>query len=142
MLASVGSYLFSAWDSHRYQWFGRISHGLLARFFPDNPPQFQAIPFSYGFDATRDSLVARQPLQTITAHVVALEKEYLRRHRARPQPHLRLANRLPDQGERKASRPSNSTTRIVAEFQRELGNPGKMPIQATVLFGLEAGLTR
>jgi SAM-dependent methyltransferase len=130
VLTPGGHYLFNVWDSHRYNAFGRIPHGLLARFFPDNPPQFQAIPFSYGFDAARDSLIAAG-FADITARVVRFEKNigdgsgFARG--------ITFGSPLVDQiRARGDGAPAQFHEALVAEFQRELGNPGRMPIQATV----------
>ncbi len=130
VLAPGGCYLFSAWDSHRTNAFGRIPHGLLARLFPDDPPQFQAIPFSYTFDAARDSLISAG-FADITAHVVRFEKNIgdgsaLARG-------LTFGSPVVDQIKARGGvTPEQFHEALVAEFQRELGNPGKMPIQATV----------
>jgi SAM-dependent methyltransferase len=45
VLRPGGTYLFSVWDSHRYNSFARITDGLIKRFFPENPPPFYAVPF-------------------------------------------------------------------------------------------------
>jgi hypothetical protein len=47
VLAPGGRYLFSVWDSHRHNPFGRITHEIAASFFPTDPPQFYMVPFSY-----------------------------------------------------------------------------------------------
>jgi SAM-dependent methyltransferase len=137
VLAPGGRYLFNAWDPHRYNAFGRIPHGLLARFFPDDPPQFQAIPFSYGFDAARDSLVAAG-FADITAQVVRFEKNigdgsaFARG--------ITFGSPVVDQIRARGSvTPEQFHDALVAEFQRELGNPGKMPIQATVYSARKPG---
>ena len=137
VLAPGGCYLFNVWDSHRYNAFGRIPHGLLARFFPDDPPQFQAIPFSYGFESIKDSLIAAGFVD-ITAHVVRFEKNigdgsaFARG--------ITFGSPLVDQIKaRGADAPEQFHAALVAEFQRELGNPGKMPIQATVFSARKPG---
>jgi ubiquinone/menaquinone biosynthesis C-methylase UbiE len=137
VLAPGGCYLFNVWDSHRYNAFGRIPHGLLARFFPDDPPQFQAIPFSYGFESIKDSLIAAG-FADITAHVVRFEKNIgdgsgLARG-------ITFGSPLVDQIKaRGGGAPAQFFDALVAEFQRELGNPGKMPIQATVYSARKPG---
>ena len=137
VLAPGGHYLFSAWDPHRYNAFGRISHGLLARFFPYDPPQFQAIPFSYPFDAARDSLVVAG-FTDITAHVVRFEKNIgdgseLARGLAFGSP---VVDQIKARG---GATPEQFHAALIAEFQLELGNPGKMPIQATVYSARKPG---
>jgi ubiquinone/menaquinone biosynthesis C-methylase UbiE len=57
VLRPGGRYVFSIWDSHQHNPFGRISHETVARFFPDNPPQFQRVPFSYTLEEGKNALV-------------------------------------------------------------------------------------
>lgn len=130
VLTPGGYYLFSVWDAHRYNAFGRIPHELLARFFPDNPPLFQAIPFSYGFEPIRDSLVIAG-FTEITAHVVRFEKDIgdgsgLARG-------ITFGAPVVDQiRAREGVTPEQFFDALVAAYQRECGNPGRMSIQATV----------
>jgi ubiquinone/menaquinone biosynthesis C-methylase UbiE len=130
VLAPGGCYLFNVWDSHRYNAFGRIPHELLARFFPDDPPQFQAIPFSYGFEPITDSLVAAG-FTDITAHVVRFEKDIgdatgLARGNVFGSP---IVDQIRARG---GVAPEQFFEALVAAYQRECGNPGRMSIQATV----------
>jgi ubiquinone/menaquinone biosynthesis C-methylase UbiE len=130
VLTPGGSYLFNVWDSHRYNAFGRIPHELLARFFPDNPPQFQSIPFSYGFEPIRDSLVAAG-FTDIAAHVVRVEKDIgdgtgLARGIVFGSPVL---DQIKVRG---GVAPEQFFDALVTGYQRECGNPGRMSIQATV----------
>lgn len=57
VLAPGGHYLFNVWDSHKHNPFGRISHEVVGRLFPSDPPQFQRLPFSYAFEPIKDSLI-------------------------------------------------------------------------------------
>jgi ubiquinone/menaquinone biosynthesis C-methylase UbiE len=47
VLARGGHYLFSVWDSHARNPFGRLAHEVIGSFFPLDPPQFYRVPFSY-----------------------------------------------------------------------------------------------
>ena len=47
VLAPGGRYMFSVWDAHRYNPFGRIAHEVIGSFFPGDPPKFYEVPFSY-----------------------------------------------------------------------------------------------
>lgn len=47
VLAPLGRYLFSVWDSHRHNPFGRLMHEIMSGFFPADPPQFYKVPFGY-----------------------------------------------------------------------------------------------
>lgn len=57
VLEPGGHYLFSVWDSHKYNAYGRIAHEVVGRFFESDPPQFLRVPFSYPFEPIKDSLI-------------------------------------------------------------------------------------
>ena len=59
VLKPGGRYLFTVWDAHRHNPFGRIAHAVIGSFFPADPPQFYAVPFSYhDIDPIKESLIA------------------------------------------------------------------------------------
>ena len=75
MLAPGGRYLFSVWDSHRHNPFGRIAHETAASFFPADPPQFYMVPVSYyQIDPIKESLID-VGFTDISVAVIRLEKE-------------------------------------------------------------------
>ena len=75
VLAPGGRYLFSVWDSHRHNPFGRIAHETAASFFPADPPQFYMVPFSYyQIDPIKESLIDAG-FTDIRVAVIRLEKE-------------------------------------------------------------------
>lgn len=47
VLAFGGSFIFNVWDSRALNPFARIAHETVGEFFPNDPPQFYATPFSY-----------------------------------------------------------------------------------------------
>ena len=58
VLAPGGRYLFSVWDSHRHNPYGRIAHEVVSGFFPENPPQFYHMPFHYhAIDPIKEALL-------------------------------------------------------------------------------------
>lgn len=58
VLAPGGRYLFSVWDSHRYNAFGRITHEIVTRLFPSDPPAFYRTPFGYHeIDPIKEALI-------------------------------------------------------------------------------------
>jgi SAM-dependent methyltransferase len=130
VLAPGGCYLFNVWDSHRYNPFGRIPHETAARFFPDDPPQFQNIPFGYAFDSIKDSLIAAG-FTGITAHVVRFEKDVgdssgLARG-------VTFGSPMIDQiRARGAVEPEQFYETLLANYRQAFGNPGRMSMQATV----------
>jgi len=74
VLAPNGRYVFSVWDSHTHNPFGRISYETVARFFPDDPPQFHQVPFGYHRIDTIKEALLEVGLADITASVVRFEK--------------------------------------------------------------------
>jgi ubiquinone/menaquinone biosynthesis C-methylase UbiE len=74
VLIPGGHYLFNIWDAHRHNPAARIAHEVIGSFFPDDPPQFQSVPYSYRFDPIKDSLI-EAGFTNIHAFVVRLQKE-------------------------------------------------------------------
>jgi hypothetical protein len=75
VLVRGGHFLFSVWDAHRYNDFGRISHEIAGSFFPADPPQFYRVPFScHQIDPIKDALLA-VGFGDIEVAVARVEKE-------------------------------------------------------------------
>ena len=67
VLAPGGRYFFNVWDSHRYNPFGRIAHGVVQRLFPIDPPQFYKVPFScHQIDPIKEALSSKPALPIST----------------------------------------------------------------------------
>jgi SAM-dependent methyltransferase len=74
VLTPGGHYLFSVWDEHRHNAFGRITHDVVKKFFPDDPPPFYAVPFSYSaIDLIKEQLLEAR-FTDINAAVVEREQ--------------------------------------------------------------------
>jgi len=70
VLTPGGRFLFSVWDAHRHNAYGRIVHETIGRFFPANPPSFFAVPFGYHLiDPIKESLLTAG-FEKIVASVV------------------------------------------------------------------------
>src|SRR5262249_34913049 len=75
VLAPDGHFLFSVWDSHRHNSFGRIAHETVQSFFPADPPQFFTLPFScHQIDPIKESLIEAGFID-ISAAVLRLKTE-------------------------------------------------------------------
>lgn len=75
VLKRDGTYLLSVWGSHSDNPYGRITHETVARFFPKDPPQFYAIPFSCSdVDPIGDGL-AKAGFDEVTTEDVTLVKD-------------------------------------------------------------------
>jgi ubiquinone/menaquinone biosynthesis C-methylase UbiE len=131
VLAPGGRYLFSVWDSHQYNSFGRIANEVVGRFFPADPPQFQSAPFSYRFDPIKESLI-EAGFTDIDVAVVRLEKELpdaaiLARGLVYGSP---IIDQIRARG---GVEPERIVETLAQEFRREFGaDPGRMPLQAMV----------
>ena len=131
VLTPGGRYHFNVWDSHRFNPFGRIGQAVVGSFFPDDPPQFLRVPFSYPFEPIKDSLVAAG-FTNINLSVLRFEKEISDADAfARG---IVFGNPLIDQiRTRGGVEPEAVVEALVAGFRREFGaDPGLMPLQALV----------
>ena len=132
LLAPGGRYVFSVWDSHRYNPFGRITHEVVGAFFPADPPQFYNVPFScHQIDPIKELLIAAD-FSDIGIAVVGLEKQI---------PDMALfarglvyGNPLIDQiRTRGGVEPELIVDALVQALRHEFGaDPGRMPLQAIV----------
>jgi len=132
VLAPGGHYLFSVWDSHRHNPFGRIAHETAASFFPADPPQFYTVPFSYcEIDPIKESLIDAG-FNDISVAVVRQEKDIP--DTARFARALVYGNPLIDQiKQRGGVDPDQVVGALAQALRREFGaDPGRMPLQAIV----------
>jgi SAM-dependent methyltransferase len=135
VLVPSGHYLFSVWDSHRYNSFARITHQVTQSFFPADPPQFQSVPFGYRFDPIKDSLLDAG-FTNISAVVKRLQKEV---------PDLSVLGRGQVYGspiidhvrQRGGVDAEQIVTAIVEQYRKEFGDePAIVQLQA-ILFSAE-----
>lgn len=58
LLVPGGHYVFSVWDSHEHNAFGRIAHRIAVDSFPSDPPPFYLTPFScHEIDPLKEALI-------------------------------------------------------------------------------------
>ncbi len=132
ILVPGGRYLFSVWDSHRYNTFGRIAHEVAERFFPADPPQFMTVPFGYRFELIKDSLIDAG-FADIRAEVIRLQKRdadltALARGQVYGSP---LIDQIQQRGGFEAEQ---IVAALVQAYRSEFGNdPATIPLQA-ILF--------
>jgi len=130
VLARGGRYVFSVWDSHRYNPFGRIAHEVAGSFFPADPPQFYNVPFScHQIDPIKESLIAAG-FSDISLAVASLEKEIP--DAAIFARGLVYGNPLIDQVRARGGvEPELIVDALMQALRREFGvDPGHMPLQA------------
>jgi len=74
VLEDGGHYLFSVWDSHAFNTFGAVAHRVVETLFPEDPPQFLALPYAFGaVDPIKDGLMAAG-FSSVEIAVVRIEK--------------------------------------------------------------------
>jgi SAM-dependent methyltransferase len=70
-----GTYLFNAWDQMSANPFSEVAYDVGARFFPDDPPGFYRVPFSYPDPAVVTTDLAAAGFRDIGHERVPLAKE-------------------------------------------------------------------
>jgi hypothetical protein len=124
--------VFSVWDSHRYNSFGRIGHEVVGSFFRADPPQFYNVPFScHQIDPIKELLIGAG-FNDLGIAVLRLEKvvpDIASFARA-----LVYGNPLIDQiRARGGVDPELIVDAILQRLRREFGaNPSRVPLQAIV----------
>jgi ubiquinone/menaquinone biosynthesis C-methylase UbiE len=128
VLAPGGRYFFSVWDTHRHNAFGRIMDESMRAAFPEDTPQFQKVPFAYGFDAIKDSLIATG-FEDIRAEVLRIDKVIP--DNAKFVEGLLYGNPLFEQVRaRGVGKMDEIFADMLKRLEHDCGNPGRMPIQA------------
>lgn len=70
VLKPGGHYLFNVWGSWEKNPFAELVHGVIAEFFPDDPPGFYHVPFGYyDTDVIRQSVLTSGFGQVTIEHV-------------------------------------------------------------------------
>lgn len=132
VLAPGGRYLFNVWDSHRHNPFGRITHELVQRLFPSDPPQFYHVPFGYHEIDLIKKAVFEAGLTDIITAVVRQETEVA--NLAAFARGLVCGNPLAEQIKARGSVDSDRVVDALTDaLRREVGaDPGRTPLQAIV----------
>jgi SAM-dependent methyltransferase len=132
VLAPGGRYVFSVWDAHRYNPFGRIAHEVAGRFFPTDPPQFYNVPFScHQIDPVKEMLIGAG-FDDLGIAVVGLQKVIP--DSAAFARGLVYGNPLIEQiRARGGVEPERIVEAVCDVIRAEFGaDPGRMPLQAIV----------
>ena len=129
VLSLGGRYLFSVWDAHRYNPFGRMADEVARSFFPTDPPLFYRVPFScHRIDPIKESLLAAG-FTDFNASVVSLQKSVA--NSAALARGIVYGNPLIDQIRVRGGDPERVVEVVLQELRREFGpDPGHMPLQA------------
>lgn len=138
VLTQGGRYLFSVWDAHRHNPFGRIAHEVIAGFFPSDPPRFYAVPFGYHLiDPIKESLLAAGfgeiKISVVQQHRPVADFSSFARG-------VVFGSPVVDQiRQRHGAEPSEVQEAVAAAMRREFaGDPALLPLQAIVFEACKA----
>lgn len=141
VLEDGGHYLVSVWDSHAFNPFGEVIHRVAGSFFPDDPPQFYAVPFSYGaIDPIKAGLMAAG-FGSVEVSVKRIEKTV-----ADPELFARgtvLGNPMFDQIRGRGGDPEAVAQAILAELKTQFGtDPMVLQLQEIVFTARKGAVPR
>jgi ubiquinone/menaquinone biosynthesis C-methylase UbiE len=137
VLKPGGHYLFNIWDSHRFNPFGRLTHEVVDRFFPVDPPQFMKVPFSYQFEPIKESTI-ESGFTELKAAVLMLEKQ-IPDSAAFARGLIHGSPIIDQLRERGGVEPETIAAALAQAFVQEFGkDPGRMPLQAIVFSAKKA----
>lgn len=141
VLEEDGHYLVSVWDSHDYNPFGEVIHSVAGSFFPDDPPQFYAVPFSYSaIDPIKAGLLAAG-FSSVEVSVKRIEKVV-----ADPELFARgtvFGNPMFDQIKGRGGDPEAVAQAILKEFKQRFGEePMVLQLQEIVFEARKGAVPR
>jgi len=135
VLRPGGRYIFNTWGTMEANPFSEIAHDATARFFPDDPPGFYRVPFSYADPNTVKADLRAVGWADVEHVTIALRKTVA--DLAGFARGAVFGNPLIEEiRQRGGVDPDEVVTSIMEEFQNRLGpEPITMPLQATVFTG-------
>ena len=72
VLKPEGRYILNVWGSWECNQFAQIAHETVAEYFPDNPPGFYNVPFSYNDTDIIEKSMCQAGFSAIASHVVEI----------------------------------------------------------------------
>ena len=127
VLKPGGVYHFNVWDNWDGNPFARIVHETLEIFFPDDPPQFYKIPFSYSNPELIEADLRAGGFEDIALETVNLVKKI-------DYPlfvwGLIHGNPVTTEIEERGGNIDEISNAVEAALKAEFGDPGEMPIRA------------
>ncbi len=135
VLRPGGTYVFNVWDSWDANPFARIAHEVVAEFFPDDPPGFYRVPFSYHDTDEIESTVQRAGFHSIAIEHVALTSRITSASDFATG--LIFGNPLHDEIVSKGGDPKAVHVALAAAIEKQLG--AEMPLRAIVVEAGKAG---
>jgi SAM-dependent methyltransferase len=139
VLRPGGRYIFNTWGTMEENPFCEIAHEVTARFFPDDPPGFYRVPFSYADPDVVTGDIRAAGLEDVEHDTMALKKkvtDYAGFARG-----MVFGNPLIDEiRQRGGVEPDDVMAAIIAELHSRWGpEPATMPLLATAFTGRVRG---
>jgi ubiquinone/menaquinone biosynthesis C-methylase UbiE len=125
-----GRYLFSVWDAHRFNPAPRLTHELLGRLFPDDPPRFYEVPFAYHrIDPIREAATEAgfSDFRAAVLHIDKAVPDVASFARG-----LIYGNPVVEQIRTRGGDPDRIFETLSVAMRREFGDPGRVPLQAVM----------
>jgi len=135
VLRPGGRYIFNTWGTVAANPFSQVAHDATARFFPDDPPGFYRVPFSYPEPEVVKADLRAAGWKDVQHETIALRKTV--KDLAGFARGIVFGNPLIEEiRQRGGIDPDEVAAAIVEEFKRRLGpEPITMPLEATVFTG-------
>lgn len=127
VLRPGGVYHLNVWDSFEGNPFARVIQETIEEFFPDDPPQFYKMPFSYPDPEVIEADLRKAGFEDISFETVALQKEIDYPLLLRGIIH---GNPMMTELEELGADVAAISEAIEEALKAEFGDPGKMPLKA------------
>ncbi len=127
VLKEGGVYHFNVWDTWEGNPFGRVCQEVAEATFPDNPPEFYKVPFSYPDPEVIEADLQAGGFSDITIETVNLEQKIDYPLFAQG---LIYGNPMFEEIQDRGGDPDEVMAAIEAALKAEFGDPAVMPIRA------------
>lgn len=130
-----GAYLFSSWGTLAENPFAQLGQDISEQFFPDNPPGFYKVPFSYPDAALVKRELSSGGFDNVESEVIEFDQPVIDwAHFARG---LVFGNPLIDEIKNRGGVDGDEVARAIENSLRERfgPEPASMPLKATVYRG-------
>jgi len=134
VLKPGGAYVFNVWDSWNANPFARITHEAVAQFFPEDPPGFYKVPFSYHDAEEIEASLLRAGFGKVTVERVPLRSEIP--SAARFGKGLVFGNPVFEEVVSRGGDPQQVCDVVTGAISEQLGS--EMPLQALVVVASKA----
>jgi SAM-dependent methyltransferase len=135
VLAPGGVYLFNTWGTHAENVFSRIAHETVVAMFPEQPPGFYRVPFSYADPAVVIADATSGGFAAVEHEAVAIDKQV---EDVGAFAHgLIHGNPMVDELRKQGADPDTVMRAVETRLRATLGEPPRMTMKANVFTARE-----